>query len=651
MSGWSMHNLMIPPDSAMRHSQYSVLGDQEELNSDFLVHADSGDYSRNSGPIFCTRDNLLNSVAYINQELELLGLSCLRLDTAKGAFDTVSFVNRMYDLLTLYHKTLAVKENVEERNHKLSCESEHRQSVNLRMKHLQEQVDRELAKEQEKFRQINVKYKQICSKVKTEKEEAKRLTAAIHSKEVQHRHELKKKEREIHRLKERLHQLLADKVPDRKVGMDLMHVVGLSEGRRATWKVGLEKQEEEMYQLLINNYEERHHELMQENSELRDCLLALHRELSALLKHTGDMSSSSGAELSFPAGDLSSGEESDDIMKRGPRLSMKDLEADYFQMPYDMVRKEVERTFKETCQQISESMKKSLVRTVTKGHPSIVMSQSVTSASGTTDRDTSDRHQGAAESMDVEKLKKQIQKYKSIIQQQEELIQQSLTSQSHSVESSFLHESQLLKEKENLSEQKRLFFEEKANFEKERRAYTEAAVRLGRERQALHEERSNFLKQHFLNLSPFKEKEHRKQKIGGGSSNRLLPATPVFSPARSKSKDSDDLPTAADLFKVLGLSPLNSRLVGSPDVSQSSSGTEAPREGVPVSSTPSRVTPPPNVTGISSVSSETNPARRSSADASSVGLDMIKASLLGRSCSCSRHGDSQNTSSSTLKRD
>ena len=61
------------------------------------------------------------------------------------------------------------------RNHKLSCESDHRQSVYLRVKHLQDQSDRELAREQEKHRQLNVKYKQLCSKVKTEQDEVSLL--------------------------------------------------------------------------------------------------------------------------------------------------------------------------------------------------------------------------------------------------------------------------------------------------------------------------------------------------------------------------------------------------------------------------------------------------------------------------------------------
>ena len=55
--------------------------------------------------------------------------------------------------------------------------------------------------------------------------------------------------------------------------------------------------------------------------------------------------------------------------------------------------------------------------------------------------------------------------------------QQSL--QTHS--DSFLHESQLLHEKDVLAREKKLFYEEKAHFEEERKLFTEAAIKLGRE--------------------------------------------------------------------------------------------------------------------------------------------------------------------------
>lgn len=59
--------------------------------------------------------------------------------------------------------------------------------------------------------------------------------------------------------------------------------------------------------------------------------------------------------------------------------------------------------------------------------------------------------------------------------------QQSLQSQSQSVENSFLHDSQLLHDKESLAEERRRLCQAKARFEDERKQLTEAAIRLGRQ--------------------------------------------------------------------------------------------------------------------------------------------------------------------------
>ena len=41
-----------------------------------------------------------------------------------------------------------------------------------------------------------------------------------------------------------------------------------------------------MYQLLISNYEEKQQELRVENNDLRDCLVDMQRELTAILNNT-----------------------------------------------------------------------------------------------------------------------------------------------------------------------------------------------------------------------------------------------------------------------------------------------------------------------------------------------------------------------------
>ena len=47
----------------------------------------------------------------------------------------------------------------------------------------------------------------------------KKIQAVVRDRDGQYKHELKKKQREINKLMERLHQLLMDKNPDRRIGI------------------------------------------------------------------------------------------------------------------------------------------------------------------------------------------------------------------------------------------------------------------------------------------------------------------------------------------------------------------------------------------------------------------------------------------------
>ncbi|KAK7100327.1 afadin- and alpha-actinin-binding protein B-like [Littorina saxatilis] len=509
--------------------------------------------------IFCTENNVSSCVSFLNQELQLLGLPAITCNN-KGQPDVSCLLNGAYDLHRCYQRIYSTKEELENRIQRLSGERDHHKSSVARVKRHQEELERTLSQETEKLRQLSSRHKITSSKVKADKDEIKCLQSVMQHKDLQFKHELKKKEKEVNKLKDRLHQMLMDKNPDRKVGMDMMNTVQNAEGKRAQWKPGLSKQEEDMYQMLVGNYEERHRELVLENTELRDCLLTMQRELSALLKQNAELSSVHSQSQVLQELTDSSSSSDDPYEEPGTGnesfMTVAELSEGYHQMPYDMVRREIERAFKRTCETIGLSMKKTWKQKPDAPSPSKMS--------------TSTPVPGKKESsQEVQHLHVQLAKYKDIIQQQEKLIQQSL--QTHS--DSFLHESQLLHQKDALANEKKLFYEEKAHFEEERKLFTEAAIRLGRERKAIQDEKMKFLKENFLNITPFRQSSPQLHREGGTS--RLLPVTPHFSPApegRAKPKT----PNTAELLRALGLADL-------------------PREGKP-SSTPKK-TPKPGHSG------------------------------------------------------
>lgn len=480
---------------------------------------------------FCTSDNVDQSIAYINQELTVLGFQAISFETHNRI---PSLVNRLYEILRQYQRIGRIREELENRLHRVTSELDHYQAMNQRFKTENEKLDKENGREQEKYRQLINKQKALSSKFKTEREEIKRLQSIIKDRDAQFKHELKKKEREVNKLKEKLHQLISDKTPNRRVGLDIANSLQRPDGKRSTWKSAGNNKQEEMYQVVIHNYEDKQRELMLENADLRDCLVQMQKELLTAINgeeiaNCTMSTSNTNIDDSFSDDDDSSSIYS---VKKPP--SLHDFSDGYFQMPYDVMKDNLHKSFKETCRKIKHNMK-----------PKRQLPSPNKTSHNIPSQSTESKFIG-----DYDKLQKQINKYKDIIKQQEELIQQSINSQSKSMENSFLHESHLLQERETLSEQKRCFFQEKANFEKERKIFTEAAIKLGRERQNFETEKTTILKNQFLQISPFTKSNKSTPQKGEGT--RLLPSTPVFSPAPSSKPKT---PSTVELYKILGLTP------------------------------------------------------------------------------------------------
>lgn len=507
-------------------ADWSVLrgGDRDFLSFyGSSLHSRMGDQSLSES--FCNADNVDQSIAYINQELTVLGFQTV---TAS----TYTLVNRLYDVLRQFQRSGRLREELENRVHRTTGELDHYQSMNLRLKNANEKLEKDIAREEEKYRQLVNKQKALSSKYKAEREELKRLQNIVKDRDAQFKHELKKKEREVNKLKERLNQLISDKTPNRRVGLDIANSLQRTDGKRSTWKSAGNNKLEEMYQVVIHNYEDKQRELMLENADLRDCLVQMQKELVTVV--SGEEINNCSVSPNSNLGDDSLTDDDDSSslysVKKTPALN--DFSDGYFQMPYDFMKDNLQKSFRETCKKIKSNMKpKRRLPSPNKGVVNL------------TPQPTDSKFM-----LDYDKLQKQIKNYKDIIQQQEELIQQSINSQSKSMENSFLHESHLLQERETLSEQKRHFFQEKANFEKERKQFTEAAIRLGRERQTFESEKANILKNQFLQLSPFTSKTTPQK----GEGTRLLPSTPVFSPAPSSKPKT---PSTVELYKILGLTP------------------------------------------------------------------------------------------------
>ncbi|XP_076976556.1 afadin- and alpha-actinin-binding protein isoform X3 [Tamandua tetradactyla] len=442
---------------------------------------------------FCTEENIEQSISYLDQELTTFGFPSLYEESkgkeAKRELNIVAVLNCMNELLVLQRKNLLAQENVETQNLKLGSDMDHLQNCYTKLKEQLETSRREMIGLQERDRQLQCKNRNLLQLLKNEKDEVQKLQNIIASRATQYNHDMKRKEREYNKLKERLHQLVMNK-KDKKIAMDVLNYVGRADGKRGSWRTGKTeaRNEDEMYKVLLNDYEFRQKQILLENAELKKVLQQMKKEMISLLspkkqrprERVDDGTGAVMSDVEDDAGELS-------------RESMWDL----------------------SCETVREQLTNSIRKQwrILKNHVEKLDNQvSKVNLEGFNDEDVISRHDHEQETA---KLELEIQQCKEMIKTQQQLLQvnQQLTTACDDDTTSLLRDCYLLEEKERLKEEWSLFKEQKKNFERERRSFTEAAIRLGLERKAFEEERASWLKQQFLNMTSFDHQNSENMKL------------------------------------------------------------------------------------------------------------------------------------------
>uniref|UniRef100_A0A8C5Q3H1 SSX family member 2 interacting protein n=1 Tax=Leptobrachium leishanense TaxID=445787 RepID=A0A8C5Q3H1_9ANUR len=430
---------------------------------------------------FCTEDNVEQCVGYIEQELRDLGFSPLQ-TAAKSSegmrLHVVSVVNCIHELLQRHSRSLRSCDDSQTQLLKVKCDLDHLQNIHCKQKEQLELTRRESAALQERERQVHSKTRNLMQLLKNEKEEVQKLQNLLASRCTQYNHNIKRKEREFNKLKERLYQLVMDK-RDKKISIDLLNYVGRADGKRAVWKTSRTeaKNEEEMYKLLLGDYEKRQKDLLSENTDLKKVLQQMKKEMVSILSP-----------------------------HRSPRKEKTEDSPLTSQVLSD-VDEDVADSSKENISELScETVREQLIHSIRqqwrimKTHVERLDSQaSLIPEESSALRDFISRSDHEQE---VKNLREEIEKCKETIRSQQRALQQQVNVPS--ADSSALREEQyLLEDEERLREEWRLFREQKKNFDCERRSFTDAAIRLGHERKMFEDDRATWLKHQFLNMSVF----------------------------------------------------------------------------------------------------------------------------------------------------
>ncbi|NXO24206.1 ADIP protein, partial [Cisticola juncidis] len=420
---------------------------------------------------FCTEDNIEQSISYIDRELTTLGFPSIYAESKGKELNLIAIINCMNELLSLQHKNLRAQEEVEMQHLKLGSDMDHLQNCYAKLKEQLELSKREIVGLQERDRQLQSKNRNLHQLLKNEKDEVQKLQNIISSRATQYNHDMKRKEREYNKLKERLHQLVMNK-KDKKLAMEVLNYVGRADGKRGAWRTDKTeaRNEEEMYKVLLSDYEQRQKQLLMENAELKKVLQQMKKDIISLLppqKQKPKEKSEDGLVLSDQEEDI--GELNKDNM---------------WELSCETVREQLTNSIRKQWRMLKNHVEK-LDNQVSRGHSGALNEKDVISR---------EDHE-----LETEKLELEIQQCKEMIKTQQQLLQQQLTCDDDTT--LLLQDCYLLEERERLQEEWRLFREQKKNFEKERKSFTEAAIRLGLERKAFEEDRGAWLKHQFLSMT------------------------------------------------------------------------------------------------------------------------------------------------------
>ncbi|OCT82514.1 hypothetical protein XELAEV_18025046mg [Xenopus laevis] len=440
---------------------------------------------------FCTEDNLEQCITYIDQELRTIGFPTVQAVSKNGEgrkLHLVSIINCIYELLQRNSQTMRSNEEVETQLLKINGDLEYLQSIHQRQKDQLEAAKRENCALQERDRQMQCKNRNLLQLLKNEKEEVQKLQNIIASRSTQYNHSVKRKEREYNKLKERLYQLVMDK-RDKKISIDVLNYVGRADGKRSSWRTGKTdaKNEEEMYKVLLNDYEQRQKQLMVENVELKKVLQQMKKEMISIVSQR-----KTKEKLEDSTGTVTSDIEEEIADSSKENLSELSCEA---------VREQLISSIRQQWRILKSHMEKL-------DNQACLVNVPTPDENGLIAR--------AEHEQELDKLISEIQQCKETIRSQQQLLKQQLSVPRDDDTSKLLQDCYLLEDKERLQEEWKLFNAQKKNFEKERRNFTEAAIRLGHEKKVFEEDRAAWLKHQFLNMTVFSDhKNLEERKVPG----------------------------------------------------------------------------------------------------------------------------------------
>ncbi|KAI8911933.1 Afadin and alpha-actinin-binding-domain-containing protein [Powellomyces hirtus] len=460
------------------------------------------------------RAGLQRSVDFVNSELASAGFPVtLDFSGFTGNMEHASqVVNCICTLLQQRQKDVAYRDDLQYRLRRTSADNDDLSGQVARQKARLEQCDRDFSTLQNKFDTAQKALKKETEKLVATREELKTTKSNLQYSKTQYNHDLRKKERDFHRLKERLQRTVTEKEKTAKTAITLINPLPKAAASSSTGASARDKKQgkndnDVMYAVVMQNYEDREKELLAENHMLRETLFNTYSELKNRFQDP-DVAAAAAAEKEDIGGRRSrtQSQESDESA----------IDKAHFQMPFNLVKNSVQQRIRHVVLDLKDDWDN--------------LAQSVAEQNNNDVLHTLEER--------IADLDRQNNECRQIIEEQNRLLEMSMNDPAHRGEEASTGaawDTSMM----DLQEQKQELEDKCQTLELERQRFTEAAIKLGVERAALLREKSAFQEQRrmalgtedFLEALP-KTPRWLKDKIAVGTNKfcdpmTSTPATPI----------------------------------------------------------------------------------------------------------------------------
>ncbi|KAJ3415522.1 Afadin- and alpha-actinin-binding protein [Chytridiales sp. JEL 0842] len=352
--------------------------------------------------------------------------------------DAASILDCIFALLSQIQREYKQRDELQDRLRNAFHESEILNKANAKLKQSLESSERQVKLLSNKLSATESELKDVSDKYQAAKEEAAKATVDLTSVKSQYQHKLKKKETEYNSLRDRIHKLANEKAQAQKLGLKLLNPLQ----PKVLLPSKVKKSENEMYDIVINNFEEMQKELLAENQALKHSLYEVFVEGKETIKETADEEMLAAIEENLQVDEAR------------------------FQLPISLIHDDVIARFKNLYSQMAMVHYRE--------DPAINFDE---------------RENPIAQSDELEAALEEIERYREIISKQNELLQRAVDSNGAKSFPAMEDPEDYDISRADLEQFRIALDRREKQLDEERAKFTEAAVRLGRERSALEREK------------------------------------------------------------------------------------------------------------------------------------------------------------------